>query len=69
MGDDTHGACVVYLERGTPIEDISSAYKNAIFRAHADDMVALEEGTELSLDEVAQVWRDPDLCLVVFCHH
>jgi hypothetical protein len=39
--------------RGVPIEDIRSAYKNALLRAHAEDMVALamERGTELSLQE------------------
>ena len=39
--------------RGAPIEDIRSAYKNALLRAHAEDMVALamEKGIELSLEE------------------
>jgi len=60
-GDDTHGACIADPERGTPIQDIRSAYKNAILRAHSEDMVTLtlEEGTELALDGAAQVWRDP----------
>ena len=44
---------VIDPERGAPTEDIRSAYKNALLRAHAEDMVALalERGIELSLDE------------------
>jgi len=39
--------------RGAPIDEIRSAYKNALLRAHAEDMVALamEKGIELSLEE------------------
>jgi hypothetical protein len=42
--------------RGAPIEDIRSAYKNALLQAHAEDMVALamEKGIELSFEEA---WR------------
>ena len=52
-GDDTYGACVDHPDRGAPIEDVRSAYKNALLNAHAEDMVALalEEGIELSVDE------------------
>jgi len=52
-GDDTYGACVDDPNRGAAIEDIRAAYKNALLRAHAEDMVALamEKGIELSLEE------------------
>jgi hypothetical protein len=52
-GDDTYGACVDDPQRGASIEDIRAAYKNALLKAHAEDMVALalEKGIELSLEE------------------
>jgi hypothetical protein len=52
-GDDTYGACVDDPRRGAPIEDIRAAYKTALLRAHAEDMVALamEKGIELPLEE------------------
>jgi len=52
-GDDTYGACVSGPDRGAPIDDIRSAYKSALLREHAEDMVAfaMERGIELSVDE------------------
>ena len=52
-GEGPYGSIVIDPSRGAPIEDIRSAYKNALLRAHAEDMVAmaLEKGIELSLDE------------------
>jgi hypothetical protein len=52
-GDDTYGACVDDPRRGAPIEDIRAAYKTALLRAQAEDMVALamEKGIELSFEE------------------
>ena len=53
-GDHAYGDCVKDPERGAPTEDIRSAYKKAILKAHAEDMVAmaLERGIDLSLEEV-----------------
>lgn len=48
-GDDTYGACIDEPNRGAPIEDIRSAYKNALLRAHAEDMVAL--AMEISVED------------------
>lgn len=52
-GDNTYGARVKDPKRGAPIDDVRSAYKNALLRAHAEDMVALalEKGIELPLEE------------------
>jgi len=52
-GDMTYSAAVADPIRGAPIEDIRSAYKEALLRAHAEDMVALalEKGIELPLEE------------------
>ena len=52
-GDHAYGDCVKDPGRGAPTEDIRSAYKHAILKAHAEDMVAmaLERGIELSLEE------------------
>ena len=53
LGHGPEDSAVIDPERGAPIEDIRSAYKNALLRAHAEDMVALamEKGIELSVDE------------------
>ena len=52
-GKGPYGSTVIDTARGAPIEDIRSAYKNALLRAHAEDMVgiAMERGIELSVDE------------------
>ena len=53
-GDDTYyGYRAADPRRGAPIEDIRAAYKNALLRAHAEDMVALamERGIEVSVEE------------------
>jgi len=52
-GEGPYGSKIIDPARGAPIEDIRSAYKNALLRAHAEDMVAmaLEKGIELSLEE------------------
>lgn len=52
-GQDTYGAGVADPKRGAPTDDIRAAYKNAILKAHAEDLVALalEKGIELPLDE------------------
>lgn len=53
LGHGPEGSAAIEPERGAPIEDIRSAYKNALLRAHAEDMVAmaLEKGIELSVEE------------------
>ncbi len=53
-GEGPSGSATIDPDRGAPIEDIRSAYKNALLRAHAEDMVAvaLEKGIELSVEEV-----------------
>ena len=52
-GEGPEGSARIEPEVGAPIEDIRSAYKNALLKSHAEDMVALaiEKGVELSLDE------------------
>jgi len=53
LGQGPQGSARIDSETGAPIEDIRSAYKDALLRAHAEDMVALamEKGIELSLEE------------------
>ena len=53
LGEAPYGAPGIDPNVGAPIEDIRSAYKNALLRAHAEDMVALamERGIRLSLEE------------------
>lgn len=53
LGHGPEGSAVIDPERCAPIEDIRSAYKNALLKAHAEDMVALamEKGIELSIEE------------------
>jgi len=53
LGNGPFGAPAIDPNRGAPTEDIRSAYKNALLRAQAEDMVALamEKGIELSFEE------------------
>jgi hypothetical protein len=53
LGEGPEGSPRIDSDVGAPIEDIRSAYKAALLRSHAEDMVALamEKGVELSLDE------------------
>lgn len=53
LGKGPHGSPEIHPQRGAAIEDIRSAYKNALLRAHAEDMVALalEKGIDLSVEE------------------
>jgi DNA-binding PadR family transcriptional regulator len=52
-GEGPFGSDIIDPARGAPIEDIRSAYKNALLREHAEDMVAMamEKGVRLSLEE------------------
>lgn len=52
-GKGPYGSAVIDPNRGAPIEDIRAAYKDALLRAHAEDMVALalEKGIVLSFEE------------------
>jgi hypothetical protein len=52
-GEGPEGSTKIDPEAGAPIEDIRSAYKNALLRSHAEDMVALalEKGIQLSVEE------------------
>jgi DNA-binding PadR family transcriptional regulator len=56
LGEGPQGSPIIDPDTGAPIEDIRSAYKNALLKSHAEDMVALamERGIELSLEEA---WR------------
>jgi len=47
---------VIDPNRGDTIEDISYAYKNALLREYAEDMVAMamEEGIKLSVEEALE---------------
>jgi len=53
LGQGPQGSARIDPQTGAPVEDIRSAYKDALLRAHAEDMVALamEKGIELSLEE------------------
>ena len=53
LGLGPDGSPAIDPALGAPTEDIRSAYKNALLRAHAEDMVALamERGIELSMEE------------------
>ena len=52
-GDGPYGSATIEPNRGAPIGDIRSSYKDALLRAHAEDMVAIamEKGIELSVEE------------------
>jgi hypothetical protein len=53
LGLGPYGSPVIDPKRGTPIEDIRFAYKSALLRAYAEDMVAMamEQGIDLPLEE------------------
>ena len=53
IGNGPYESPKIDPNRGAPIEDIRAAYKNALLRAHAEDMVAMamEKGIELSIEE------------------
>ena len=53
LGLGPYGSPVINPKRGVPIEDIRFAYKSALLRAYAEDMVAMamEQGIELPLEE------------------
>jgi len=53
LGEGPQEASRIDPDVGAPIEDIRSAYKNALLRSHAEDMVALamEKGIQLSMEE------------------
>ena len=53
LGKGPAGSPAIDPDVGAPIEDIRSAYKVALLRAHAEDMVALaiEKGIQLSVEE------------------
>ena len=56
LGKGPFGSPVIVPERGAAIEDIRYAYKNALFREYAEDMVAMamEKGIELSVEEALE---------------
>jgi len=53
LGRGPYGSPVIDPKRGAPIEDIRFAYKSALLRAYAEDMVAMamEQGIKLELEE------------------
>jgi len=53
LGEGPEGSPRIDPDVGAPTEEIRSAYKAALLRAHAEDMVALamERGIELSMEE------------------
>jgi len=53
LGEGPEGSPRIDPDVGAPTEEIRSAYKAALLRAHAEDMVALamEQGIELSMEE------------------
>jgi hypothetical protein len=56
LGDGPEGSTKIDPDRGAPIDDIRYAYKSALQRAYAEDMVAmaLEKGIELSVEEALE---------------
>ncbi len=56
MGRGPFGSSVIDPERGAATEDIRYAYKTALLREYAEDMVAMamEEGIELSVEEALE---------------
>ena len=59
QGKGPHGSEEIDPGRGAPIEDIRSAYKNALLRAHAEDMVALAMVQDIDLSLVEALRRIP----------
>jgi hypothetical protein len=53
LGEGPEGSPIIDPDVGAPTEDIRCAYKAALLKSHAEDMVALamEKGIELSLEE------------------
>jgi len=53
LGEGPEGSPGIDPDVGAPTEDIRSAYKAALLRSHAGDMIALamERGIELSMEE------------------
>ena len=53
LGEEPEGSPRIDPNVGAPIEDIRSAYKNALLKSHAEDMVALamERGIRLPMEE------------------
>ena len=53
LGEGPEGSPRIDPDVGAPTEDIRSAYKAALLRSHAEDMIALamERGIELSMEE------------------
>lgn len=56
LGKGPFGSPVIDSNRGAATEDIRYAYKNALLREYAEDMVAMamEKGIELSLEEALE---------------
>jgi len=56
LGKGPFDSRVIDPERGAAIEDIRYAYKNALLREYAEDMVAvaMERGIELSVEEALE---------------
>ena len=56
LGHGPHGSRVIDTDRGAPTDDIRFAYKSALQRAYAEDMVAMasEKGIELSVEEALE---------------
>jgi hypothetical protein len=56
MGRGPFGSSIINPERGAATEDIRYAYKTALLREYAEDMVAMamEEGIELSVEEALE---------------
>jgi len=56
MGKGPFGSSVIDPDRGAVIEDIRYAYKSALLREYAEDMVAMamEQGVELSVEEALE---------------
>jgi len=56
LGHGPNGSPRIAPDRGAAIEDMRYAYKNALLRAYAEEMVAMamEKGIELSVEEALQ---------------
>jgi len=56
LGDGPNGSLMIDPDRGAVIDDIRYAYKSALLKAYAEDMVAvaMEKGIELSVQEALE---------------
>ena len=56
LGHGPEGSIRIDPDRGASIDDIRYAYKSALLRAYAEDMVAvaMEKGIELSIEEALE---------------